>query len=114
MARDEARFTLKRDCICDQAATGGELRPASVEQVIVADASSDEDRIRRAQVCKGGGCSPLDDLQVWHTEPRGILSDSTCPILSCFEGNAGARWMNTHPLDTDRSGAGSDIPEGLV
>jgi hypothetical protein len=113
-AARQGSLRLERDCVCNQTTTGGKVCPASVEEVIVADASSDEDRIWRPQACIGGGRTPFNDTQRWYPEPRGILPDSNCPVLSRFERNAGARWMNTHPLDTDRSGTGSDIPEGLV
>jgi hypothetical protein len=114
MARDKAGFALESDCVCHQTTAGGKLRPASVEEVIVADASSEEDRIWRQQACKGGWRSPLDDLQVWYTEPRGIFQDSSCTVCSRFEGDAGARGVKTHPLDPNRSSTRAYVPEGLV
>jgi len=114
MARDKACLTLKSDGVRDQTPTGGKPSPACVEEVIVADTSSDEDRVWRALVCKRCRRSALYDLQVWYTKLRSISQDSGCAVFFCFEGDTAARGVKAHPLNPNRSATGAYVPKGLV
>jgi hypothetical protein len=114
MPRSEAGFALERDCVCDETAAGGKHSPTSVEEIVVGDASSDEDRIGWAQTRKGCGHSSVYDPQGGYTETRCITPNSKYAVLSRFESDARAGGVMTHPLDPDRAGASAHVPKGLV
>ncbi|MOA15832.1 hypothetical protein D3C78_1360140 [compost metagenome] len=105
---------MQRHCVGDQTATGFELFPAGFEHPYTGDAAADEDGVRAFQPRECLRCLATNQLQTGHAQCIAVVLDQLLATIIGFDGQGAAARMRTHPLDTDRTAAGADIPEQLA
>ncbi|MNS05953.1 hypothetical protein D3C72_373680 [compost metagenome] len=102
---------MQRHCVGDQTATGFELFPAGFEHPYTGDAAADEDGVRAFQPRECLRCLATNQLQTGHAQCIAVVLDQLLATIIGFDGQGAAARMRTHPLDTDRTAAGADIPK---
>ncbi|MNH29045.1 hypothetical protein D3C79_892530 [compost metagenome] len=107
----QGQFTLQRDRVGNQSAAGFERCPASVQHAFAGDPAPDENRIRTFKPCQCLRRTAADQLQAGHAEGVTVVLDQLLAAVIGFDGKRPATGVGTHPFDTDRTGAGADVPQ---
>ncbi len=109
--RVERLLGIEGDSIGDEATTGLQRVPASIEQLVVGDVAAEEDGVGRGHADEAVGGVAVHDLEGRDAESAGVDGDHLQALAFALEGDGLGIAGGAHPFDGDRAAAGADIPE---
>ena len=107
---NKLRFRFEGYRIDDEPSTAGQGGKSLVEEMAVACAAADENRLRPRQICEDLRRRAGDDFKMWDAEAQGVARDAVCAISPRLNRDRPIGWVAKQPFDRERSRARTDIP----